>query len=419
MNNMIKRNTIDVAIDMLSAFPSVSLNGARQVGKSTFAGQIINKIGGEIVNLDDDNILVAAENDAVGFLRQYENSLLVIDEVQRFPRLTLAIKREIDRNRRSGRFLLTGSSNILKMRQNPESLAGRTVDIDMYGFSQGELSGVKEDFVKGVLEEKDLIKYKSCLTKKDYAKKLFAGQYPVQNQFRNNRQKSYWYNSYIKYLLTKDLKDISSHLIPERLNRILKIVAANQAGELVVGRIADKLTLRRGAIENYVNTLETMNIIETLPVYSSNLTSKVVFHKKSIVLDTGLCMYLNGLNNDNILAPQNIENFGGQFEGFIIGELLRQRVWSEIDYNLYYYRNIRKEEIDVIIELYDGRVILIEIKSSSTHKYDSFHNIKKLSKAFGSKFVAGFVMNTAEDVYSIGKNMWSVPASLLWEIGFL
>jgi predicted AAA+ superfamily ATPase len=417
MNNTVKRNAIDVAIDMLSAFPSVTLNGARQVGKSTFAEQILSKMNGSIVSLDDENTFEAAEKNPIDFLRQNKEGLLVIDEIQRLPKLTLAIKREIDKHKRAGKFLLTGSSDILKMRQNPESLAGRTVDLDMYGFSQGELLGVKEDFVSKISDGLNFINYKSKYSKTDYSKMIYAGQYPEQSNRENARQKLYWYSGYIKHMLTKDLQDISGHLIPERLDEILRIIAANQAGSLVKGRIADKLSLSRSIITNYVDALETMNIIKTIPIYSRNLTKKVISYKKSIVLDTGLCMYLNGLNDKNISAIENMSIFGSQFEGFIIGELFRQKSWSALDYDIYYFRNTRGEEVDIVIELLDGSIILFEVKSSSTHKYESFRNIRKLADELGSRFRAGFVVTTSEDVQIGGKNMWSIPASLLWEIG--
>ncbi|MDR2799475.1 MAG: AAA family ATPase [Bifidobacteriaceae bacterium] len=413
----VKRNMLQEAIDVLSVSPSATLLGARQVGKSTFANQLLGVLDGKIVNLEDDYIMAYAIRDTGGFLKQNDNGLLVIDEVQRLPKLTLAIKREIDKNKRPGKFLLTGSSNIMRMRKNPESLAGRTINLKMYGFSQGELLGIKEDFVSDIDNGKDIRNFKSLLTKKDYAKKMFAGQYPEQYDNFAETQKYRWFESYISNILNRDLSFISGQLVPERVYEILKIVSANQAGELVKGRIGGSLEIPRNSVSNYIDTLETLGLIATIPVYSRNLTKKAIQYKKSIVLDSALCMYLNTLNTNKILDPKNLTIFGHLFEGFIISEILKQKEWSKKRYNLYHYRNARGEEIDLIIELDDGSLILMEIKGTSTHRYDDFKNIFKLKNELGDKVIAGFVVNTSDSVQAAGDNCWFIPASLLWEVG--
>jgi predicted AAA+ superfamily ATPase len=417
MNSLIPRNMIDTTIDMLSSFPSVMLRGARQVGKSTFAKQLVGKIGGGITNFDDFADFDLAKRDPIRFLRQYEDGLLVIDEAQRLPELTLAIKSEIDRNPRSGRFLLTGSSYITNLRKNPDSLAGRIINQNMYGFSQGELSGQKEDFLSRIVNGVDFRNYKSKLTKDDYAKKMFAGQYPKPLDFETNlKKKKSWYNSYVSNLLVRDIRDISVHLSSERLNEIFKIVAANQSGELVKDRIANKLSLSVDSVANCLDALESLNIIKRIPVYSPNLTNRAVSFKKSIVLDSGLCMHLNKLNNKNILNSNNLTSFGNHIEAFIISELFKQKEWSDIDYSIYHFRDSKGLEVDTIVELQDGSIVLFEIKATSTHKPENFRNIRRLAEKIGSRFRAGFVVSTAEDVKLAGENMWYIPASLLWEL---
>jgi predicted AAA+ superfamily ATPase len=127
-------------------------------------------------------------------------------------------------------------------------------------------------------------------------------------------------------------------------------------------------------------------------------------------------MFLNGFNNVNILDPNNLSNFGNHFEAFIIGELLKQKEWSDNFYNVYHFRDKDGLEVDTIIETQDGSIILIEIKSTLTHRPENFKGIRKLAKIFGSKLKAGFVISMAPDVYPAGKNMWHIPASLIWDL---
>lgn len=178
MERVVARNVTPVLLESLGDTRVVVVQGARQVGKTTLVSQVVDRVGGRLVTFDDEVTRTGAQLDPVAFLEQAGDGLLAIDEVQRVPELVLALKLVVDRDRRPGRFLLTGSANLLRLPAMQDSLAGRAESVDLFGFSQGELAGRRERFVDRLLAGDTFAGHGGSLSRADYLDRACAGGYP-------------------------------------------------------------------------------------------------------------------------------------------------------------------------------------------------------------------------------------------------
>lgn len=217
MEQPILRNSYEWILELLSTFPAVEIIGARQVGKSTLTHMISECLRQPVhyVTLDDPETLNAAIGDPRGFLAAANPGTLVIDEAQRAPELLLPLKASIDADRTPGRFILTGSSRVSTSVRAADSLAGRLMSCQLYGFSQGELAQKHDDFITSVLSGIDQFATTSH-TRADYAQMITTGCMPAVQALRSVKMRKTWYNSYMERILTKDLKDVANVTQPEK-----------------------------------------------------------------------------------------------------------------------------------------------------------------------------------------------------------
>ncbi|MDR3070505.1 MAG: AAA family ATPase, partial [Propionibacteriaceae bacterium] len=276
MTTLISRNLQEIGSEALATFPAVVIQGARRVGKSTFSDMLTKDRPRRFLTLDDTGTRAAAVADPKAFVSQSPDSTLVIDEIQRLPELILEVKAAIDRANSPGRFVLTGSSNLLRLRRTPDSLAGRAVTLNLGGFSQGELVGAKEDFagylfelgtIDSVLSPAD---FTTEWSREDYAQAIVRGSYPeVQNL--SLRMRNLWLRSYVERLTERDAEDVIPSLTASRLQATLRALAANQSGEMVKSRIAEVADLPATTVTRYLDTLETLYLASGVPPWTANL----------------------------------------------------------------------------------------------------------------------------------------------------
>lgn len=415
MESLIPRNVQAFAHDVLDAFPAVVLQGARQVGKSTFAQQLTRDRSAQMVTLDDSDILSTARADPKAFVDQLPDGVLVIDELQRMPELILPIKASIDRNRRPGRFLLTGSSDLLALPQTPDSLAGRAVTVRLWPFSQGEISGRREDFASHARAGVDAWSAQSSWTRARYAEAIGGGGYP-EAVASSVRLRGHWFDSYVERIIRREVPDIAPRTEAPRLEAVLRLLGAGQAGEYVRARLARDSDLPETSVGAYVDLLETLYLAQRIPAWTPNLTSRQARRPKIIVTDAGLALRLAGVSMEQLIPLTGGTLFGPALEGFVVGELLRQRTWSEQEYRLFHFRDHTGIEVDIVLEFFDGSVIGIEVKSTSTAKSDHFSGLRVLRDRLGDRFLGGFALNTSDRGLGFGDRLWSLPVSALWEL---
>jgi len=414
MLDTIDRHVRAFAAHALDVFPVAVIQGARRVGKSTFATMLAAGRPHVWFTLDDEAARQQALDDPRTFATQGGDGLLVVDEIQRAPDLLLAIKAAVDRDPRPGRFLLTGSSDVLRMSSAPDSLAGRAVTIPLMGFSLGEANGRADDFAHQVRHRDTWVGHTSAWTRDQYADAICRGSYPEVRRL-DDRDRRLWLTSYLDRVLRLDSRAVSRSMSAPRLTSILRLIAANQAGELVYARLADQLGISAPTVRDYVDALHTLFLTVSVPPWTANLTKREVGRPTVSVQDSGVAALMNRATASHLTALASAEHFGSLLEGLVTTELLKQRTWTSEPFEVFKFRDSDGIEVDIVLEFEDGAVYLIEVKSTQTPRSDSFTSMRKLAARVGSRFLGGAVLSTTPTSFRQDDTLWSLPVSALWD----
>lgn len=396
--------------------PVTLIVGARQVGKSTLMRQLLQTENARIVNLDESAVRQAALNDPDGFVGQFPQGTLAIDEIQRVPELMVAIKAQLERDRRPGRFVVTGSANLLSLKGAQESLAGRMQSVHVRGLTQGEKMGVLDDFASyswGLSEQPAYVS-PTALTRAQYLEIAGSTGYPGIQKRHVKRQKR-WFRDYVDAIFSKDVSTVSAIRNPERLPQLFSLLACENASEFVVAVSARKLNIPERSLPAYVDALKKVFLIDVLPAWSTNVAKRVVSRPKIVVSDPGLTLSLCNVTPETIQRDLTSPITGGIVEGFVVTQLLAQQVWSAVDYQLYHYRDRLGNEVDVIMENDDREVVGVEVKAAVSLSRKDFSGLTFLRHKLGEKFKAGIVLYAGEHVLSFGERLWAMPLAMLWE----
>ena len=413
MNALLPRHAAPIAIEYLGYFPGLVIEGARQVGKSTLAAQIADETA-LFLSLDDEQVRAAAIADPAGFVAQAGARQLVLDEIQRVPELTLAVKAAIDRDRRPGRFILTGSASLLRVRGTADSLAGRVGRLTVYGLSRGEAHGVHDDFAAAIVADPEvMVRASSDLDRSAYAALLAAGSYPELRD-ASARIRTPWFDAYLQGVVGRDLAELKREVRPARSMAVLRALAGRQAAELVKARLAQETSVPESTITGYLDLLHDVGLVASLPPWTPNLTKREIGRAKSFVTDSGLAMWLARLTPQQLTRMEYGEAFGAVLEAFVGAELMRQRTWSSRRYDIYHWRDRDTDEVDIVLEFDDGSVVGIEVKSSASFTARQFSGLLKLRDRLGERFVAGIVLNTGVAGYRYADRLYGAPVSALW-----
>ncbi len=416
MPELVSRHVISTAVEMLQYFPGIVVEGARQVGKSTLAGEIAAP-DAILTTLDDEQIRDAARSDPAGFVVQGGERQLVIDEIQRMPELTLAVKAAIDRDRRPGRFILTGSSSLLRVRGTADSLAGRVGRLTMYGLSRGEVLGTRDDFVAAVTSRPaELSAVTSAMTREDYAQMLAVGAYPEVRE-APERIRSTWIDSYLQGVIGRDMSQLRKEVRPARATAVLRALAGRQSAELVKAKLAEETAVPPSTITGYIDLLHDVGLVTSIPPWTANLTKREVGRPKTLVIDSALAMRLARLTSAQLGRFEYGEAFGAMLEAFVAAELLRQRTWSDARFDVFHYRDRDGDEVNIVLELDDGSVVGIEVKSSASFSAAQFKGLSRMRDRLGHRFVAGVVLNSGAGGYRYADRLYGAPVSALWSFG--
>lgn len=388
------------------------LQGARQVGKSTLALQVLAERSGVAVTLDDPASLTFARSDPLAFVEQAPDDLLVIDELQRAPELVVALKASVDRDQRPGRFLVTGSANLLDLASTHESLAGRTERIELYPLSQREVERRDGSFIDAAIAGETLIHHTSTLRREDYVERACAGGYPEALSRATAQRRQDWYASYVSQIVRRDAPDISGLQRLADLPRLLRLLAARMGSTMVWTSLALDASIPRRTLDPYVALLETLYLTHTLPAWSTNLTSREVKQPKVFLVDSGLAASLLGATAAAMVPGSAL--LGSILECFVVGELRRQQTWAAQRTTIHHYRDTRGTEVDVVLETPDGRVVGIEVKAAATVRAQDARGLGVLRDRLGDRFVAGYVLHTGPSAVAVGDRITAVPIDVLW-----
>lgn len=411
------RFAVEVAKDVLRYSPMLVVQGARQVGKSTLMRQALSPEHTEFVTLDDPTMRDYASIDPRGFVEQAPGKTLAIDEAQRVPELALALKASIDENRAPGRFAITGSADLLKVKGVSDSLAGRAESLIVYPLSQGEIDRreTPENWIEWILGgcEGDLLPGNGV----DVRHRVIQGGYPEPLK-RPTAQAKRWFRNYVERLATHDAKElVNRSSFPLHLENLLKIFASEGQQELVVAKKARQIHISEAAFRDYQELARMMYLSAELPSWGVGFSGRVVRRPKVSLIDSGLASALSGLDVKNSMQSGGFELFGATLEAFVVSELRKQLSWMQDPPQLFHYRE-REAEIDVVIEVPDGRLILIEIKSAMDVHPRAWKHLDEMSAKLGDRVAANVVLNMGNRVLKLkrphGKG-FVVPIRSLWD----
>lgn len=410
----ITRHARPRVLEALADTRIVVVQGARQVGKTTLVQQIIQDRGGQLESFDDPLTARTAREDPVGFLNSDPERLLAIDEIQRVPEMILALKYVVDRDTRPGRFLLTGSADLLRLPAIEDSLAGRTESIELHGFSQGELSGHTEQFVDRLLAGERFTDHRSALHRRDYLDRATAGGYPEALERSAGRRRDQWLDNYVNAIVRREAGEVSNLQRVASLPLILRVLAARNSGELNVADVARDTEIPTRTLTPYLELLQTLYLTQHIPAWAKNLAKRVVSRPKVSLLDTGLAARLLNISAAGASPEANPDAAGAILEGFVAGEIRRQLTWSEETPRLGHFREQSAGEVDLVLETRDGRVAAIEVKSSATPSAKDAKGLAYLRDKLGKRFVCGLVLHTGTTGGSFGDRIAAVPMDVLW-----
>lgn len=391
--------------------PVVVIQGARQVGKSTLAAAVAGGTADVVtVTLDDPAALAVAQSDPGFFVDQAGDGLLVVDEAQRAPGLILPLKASVDRNRRPGRFLLTGSADLLHVKGVADSLAGRAETIELMPLSQGELGrrDVPEDFIEWVTGDASGSHFDAFTPEA-----VVRGGYPEAVQ-RSPRRADRWFSGYIDRLADRDARDLHQGGFADHMRALLEVIAAQGQAELVKTKAARTIGVSENTVEPYLRLASTMRLVNVLPPWSRGPRGRISRRPKVGLNDTGLSAHLARFTSTQARAIGGREYFGSLAEQFVVLELRKQAAWARVPFQLFHYRDHDGLEVDVVAELADSRLVAIEVKSGQTVTNKSWAALERFRDLYPERSVTGVVLHGGTQVAHLHGWLHVLPVSSVW-----
>ncbi len=398
----------------LTDTPIVLLIGARQVGKTTLAQTLLKASGTSetlSLTLDDPVTLSAARTDPVGFLARAPRSLH-LDEVQRAPELFLPLKATVDRDRRPGRFLLTGSANVLALPRLSDSLAGRMEILTLSPLTQAEIEGKSENAIDRLFAG-EFPHSVSSDAHADLWERITRGGFPEATLRADPKRRQAWFSSYLGAILQRDVQDLAHIEGLTQLPNLLTLLATRTTNLLNVADLSRMLGIANTTLHRYLTLLETIFLYMPLPAWHANLGLRLSKSPKVLLTDTGLALSL--LSADEARLASDAFLRGAMLETFVMNELLHQLESATGLPRLYHFRTQGGVEVDGVLERKDGRLFGVEVKASSSVSADDFRHLKALQMVTGEKFVGGAVFYTGAHTLPFGEKLIALPIASLWQ----
>ena len=409
--SLFPRSLASVLREALADTPVVCLLGPRQSGKTTLVQQLAPDRA--FVSLDEHNYYQTAGVDPDGFVASLPEAV-TLDEVQRVPVLLSAIKRAVDRDRRPGRFLLTGSANLLLVPTVTESLAGRMEMAQLYPLTESEKMRQPGHFLNDLLNGalKAGIRPATEPAGPPLAERLVAGGYPEPLTRTPSRARQ-WHRQYVRSIVERDVQDVARVRDARELARLLELLAQRNAALLNTCNLANSLGLHRATVEHYIAVLERLFLVRRLPAWHRNPAKRLVKTPKIHLLDSGLAATLADLTAADWLDHR--DRMGHLLESFVVQQLIAQATWTEPDLRFWHYRD--KDQVEVNVVLTRGRKTWgIEVKAAGALTAKDGRGLVRLADRCGENFESGALLYAGRDRLPLAdERILAVPLSDLWE----
>lgn len=399
--------------DALKDTPVVCLLGPRQCGKSTLAMSL--EPDRTYITLDEDNYFRTAAADPDGFVDRLPERV-ILDEIQRVPALLTSIKRTVDRNRRPGRFLLTGSANLLLLPGVNESLAGRMEVVPLQPLTESEKAlnagDFLREFIAGNLRDVLMVGEGDDFSP-DLPRRIVAGGYP-EPLTRTPERARQWHRQYLKSIIDRDVHDIAQVKDAREVGRLLEILALRTGTLLNVLSLSKELSLHRGTVDHYLAVLERLFLVRSLQSWHRHPAKRLIKTPKIHLVDTGLAATLADLTAADWLGRR--DEMGHLLESFVIQQIIAQAAWTEPDLRFWHYRDKDQVEVDLVITRGD-KVWGIEIKASRSVTVKDGRGLDRLADLCGKDFCGGCVLYDGWEIQPIpGSKHHAVPLKKLWDM---
>ncbi len=396
-------------VEALLDTPVVLLAGPRQAGKTTLVRRIAQQQGLRYLTMDDDLALLSAREDPVGMIRSLDRA--VIDEVQRAPQLLLAMKKSVDEDRRPGRFLLTGSANLMSLPTVADSLAGRMETLSLLPLSQSEIRSRSANWIDSAFAGR-ILKADQPALGSDLIDRVLRGGYPEAISRPTAKRRVAWARQYIDALIQRDVRDVAGVDKLDQLPRFLRALAQTAGQMCNSTQLGGQVGLDGKTVSRYVGVFEQMYLLKRIDVWARNRLNRVIKTPKLQFLDSGLLAALLDLTAEE--AQQDRTRFGNVLETFVFGELLKHTTTAAGDYRLMYYRDADKIEVDVVIENGAGQLVGVEVKAAATVKESDLRGLKKLAGLAVRQFKMGVLLYDGTETMPLADGIWAAPLSTLW-----
>lgn len=413
---MYARHVAPLLQEALLDTPVVVVNGARQSGKSTLvqalaAGQA-DAPPRRYLTLDDTAVLRAAQSDPAGFINGLQGPA-TLDEVQRAPGLFLAIKAAVDRQRQPGRFLLTGSADVLLLPGLADSLAGRMEVLTLWPLSSAELVDSPALNRADWLFSGDwgALSVPAC-ERGVLVRRLVEGGYPDALARGSARRRAAWFESYVQTLLQRDVRELANIAQLTEVPNLLRLLASRSGSLLNFAELGRSAGLPQTTLKRYFALLEMLFLVVRVPSWERNAGKRLVKAPKVYLPDTGLLNHLQGASAESLLAQAGLP--GGVVETLVLSELLKHLAFSAQRLSLWHYRTQTDVEVDFVLENPSGQITGIEVKASATVDGKDFKGLRHLRESEPATFLRGIVLYAGREIVPFGDRLWAVPLSMWW-----
>ncbi len=396
--------------EALADSPVVLLHGPRQCGKTTLARSLGADDGRRYLTLDDPATFLAVQADPAGFVLDLEGPV-TIDEVQRVPQLFLAIKQSVDRDRRPGRFLLTGSANALFVPSVADSLAGRMQIVRLHPLSEVEIAHRQPTFLDRLFAADFKVAQGERLGPK-VADLIVRGGFPEAVRRDTERGRRAWVRDYLEAIVQRDVRDLARIQRLDILPRLLELAAGQTARLVNVSEISGPFGVSRTTVRDYLTLLRHVFLVEELPAWHANRLKRLVKTPKLHMTDTGLACALLGVEADDLIRDRTL--LGQLLETFVVQELRRQASGWDHDLRFSHYRDKDQQEVDIVLERGPGRIVGIEIKAAATLRDADRRGLERLRDASGERFRCGVLLYDGETMVPMGDRIYAVPLGVVW-----
>ncbi|NCT41847.1 MAG: ATP-binding protein [Alphaproteobacteria bacterium] len=410
----INRQIRNRLLKALEVSPIVFLNGPRQAGKSTLVQAIAKKeYPAEYVTFDSTTQMAAAANAPESYLRERKGSL-IIDEVQLVPEIFRALKVVVDEFRQEhgsklkGRFLLTGSANIMALPKLSDPLVGRMNILTLYPISSAEALGGQGDFIERLFK-KD---FEADSGKNKLSDVIRASTFP-EISGADIHERTTWFDGYLTTILQRDVRALAEIEKLSTLPNLLRILASRAGGLINDADIARDAGLNHVTSRNYKILLKMLFLTFECAPWYRNIGKRLVKSPKGYMTDTLLLCHLLQYELRD-LETNRPQLFGHVLENFVATELLKLITFRDDKMDLFHFRTSDDKEVDFVLEKPNGQLTAVEVKKSDNVSKSDFKGLEELQRITGDDFVCGVVIYRGKDVVPFGQNLWAVPISNLW-----